>query len=86
MSVFGVLELSYKGWQFEKTIGQIENYIDEHEELKQETKDKLREGINIIRKSKVYINRINNLIEDNDDEKEFHDKLLEDLSNECFYE
>lgn len=86
----GALELSYREWQFEETVDQIENYIDEQEKngypLKQETKDKLREGINIIRKAKVYINRIDYLIADDDGEKEFHERLLEDLSNECFYE
>lgn len=86
----GALELSHMEWQFEETINQIKNYIDEREEkgypLKQETKDKLHEGINIIKKAKVYINKIDYLIADDDGEQEFHDRLLEDLSNEYFYE
>lgn len=85
----GVLEL-HGEYKFEETVKQIEDFIERRDNsdypLKQETKDKLREGINMINMAKIFVNRIDYLMADDDGEDEFLKQIKIDLNSEYFYE
>lgn len=85
----GVLEL-HGEYKFEETVKQIEDFIEQRDNsdypLKQETKDKLRFGINMINMAKIFVNRIDYLMADDDGEDEFLKQIKIDLNSEYFYE
>lgn len=52
--------------------------IEFYKNLKPETKNKIKEAINILRLASIYTNRIDYLFSDDDGEESFHKRLKEE--------
>lgn len=67
---------------FDDAIETIEHHIQNNEyEFKPETIDEFKKGIELIKKARVYLQRIDYLICDDDGEDTFHERLQDDLNN-----
>ena len=69
-------------YEWDDAIETISNHISENpREYEQKTIDKFEEGLLAIKKARVYLQRIDWLLSDDDGEKTFHERLEEDLTN-----
>lgn len=86
---------NYKQYEFDNIADNIEQVIKDWEDKKKsrwsddpkwDFKDpstilELHNAVNIIRTAKIYAQRVDWLLSDDDGEKEFHQRLKEDIKN-----
>jgi|SaaInlLV_10m_DNA_2_1039722.scaffolds.fasta_scaffold90480_1 hypothetical protein len=79
----------YKQWQIRELITGLENEIEmwevvgescEPRDLDADTINEFRDAVKVLKKSFIYVQRIDRLLSGDDNEMEFHKKLNEELS------
>ena len=77
----GRFDYLQKRYEWDEAIEIIQNHIDNNErEYEKETIEEFKTGLNLIKKARIYMQRIDWLLSDDDGEESFHKRLSEDLS------
>lgn len=74
----------YQQWHLDDIANQIEHVVDNNTEkdywnYSEETLDEFRTAISLLRVARVYVQRIDWLLSDDDGEETFHERLKKDL-------